>query len=146
VPRCQRDYEEYGPEDGELERGVVAGSLGSEDQAGYERHRERDSPVEAARFGVGPGVHGAHHLASIVGVGTVGLGRAVVADLGPSAVTDQAPPVIHLAPEEDLVLGGEEDQSPQGIPPLAAELQSQSPPAPSKISGYQRHPDYPKPR
>src|SRR5215212_6269788 len=52
VPRCQSDYEEYGSEDGELERGVVAGSLDREDQAGYERHRERDPPVEAARFGV----------------------------------------------------------------------------------------------
>ena len=55
VPRCQSDYEEYGPEDGKLERGVVADRLGSEDQAGYERHRERDSPVEAARFEWGQG-------------------------------------------------------------------------------------------
>jgi hypothetical protein len=107
VPRCQRDYEEYGPEDGELERGVVAGSLDREDQAGYERHRERDSPVEAARFGVGPGVHGAHHLASIVGVGTVGLGRAVVTDLGPAPVAYQPPLLVHLAPDEELVLGAD---------------------------------------
>src|SRR5215217_3146375 len=85
------------PEDGELERGVIADRLGREDQAGYERHGERDSPVEAARLGVGPGVHGAYDLPSFVGVRALGLGRTVIADLGSSAVAYQASLVVHLA-------------------------------------------------
>jgi hypothetical protein len=48
VPGCQRNDREHGPEDGELERGVVADRLDREDEAGYEGNGERDSPVEAA--------------------------------------------------------------------------------------------------
>src|SRR5215203_4063595 len=96
MPGCQPDDCEHHPEDGELERGVIA-----------ERHGHRDSPVEAARLGVGPGVHGAHDLPSFVGVRALGLGRTVVADLGPATVADQSPLVVHLAPDEELVLGAD---------------------------------------
>src|SRR5215204_7428455 len=107
VPSYEHDRSEHGPEDGELEWGVVASRLSGEDQTGYERHGERDTPVEAARLGVGPGVHGAHDLPSFVGVRALGLGRAVVADLGSAAVAYQASLVVHLAPEKELVFGAD---------------------------------------
>src|SRR5829696_405153 len=107
VPSYEHDRSEHGPEDGELEWGVVASRLSGEDQTSYERHGERDSPVEAARLGVGPGVHGAHDLPSFVGVGAVGLRGAVVADLGSAAVAHQPQLVIHLAPEKELVFGAD---------------------------------------
>src|SRR5215218_6563101 len=107
VPSYEHDRSEHGPEDGELEWGVVASRLSGEDQTGYERHGERDAPVEAARLGVGPGIHGAHDLPSFVGVRALGLGRAVVADLGPAPVSNQPSLVVHLAPDEELVLGAD---------------------------------------
>src|SRR5215203_6862497 len=104
MPGCQPDDREHHPQDGELERGVVADRLSREDQAGYERHRERDAPVEAPRLRVRPGVHRAYDLPPLVGVSALGLHGAVVANLGSGAVAYQAPPMIHLASEEDLVL------------------------------------------
>jgi hypothetical protein len=51
-----------------------------------------------------PGVHGAHHLSSLLRVGAIGLSRTVVTDLGFAPVADQASLVVHLAPEKGLVL------------------------------------------
>src|SRR3712207_9086587 len=47
---------------------------------------------------------GAYDLPSLVGVRTLGLGGAIVADLGPAPVADQPSFVVHLAAHEDLVL------------------------------------------
>src|SRR5215208_4153339 len=107
VPGHKHDDREHHPQDGELERGVVADRLSREDQAGYDGHRERDAPVEAACLRVRPGVHGAYDFTPLVGVSALGLGRAVVADLGPAPVAHQPPLVIHFAPDEELVLGAD---------------------------------------
>src|SRR5829696_4497022 len=107
VPSYEHDRSEHGPEDGEFEWSVVADRLGSEDQTGYDGHRERDAPVEAACLGVGPGVYGAHDFAPLVGVRALGLGRTIVADPGPAPVAHQPPLVIHFAPDEELVLGAD---------------------------------------
>src|SRR5215208_6512864 len=107
VPSYEHDRSEHGPEDGEFEWSVVADRLGSEDQTGYERHGERDAPVEAACLRVRPGVHGAHDFAPLVGVRALSLGRTIVADLGPAPVAHQPPLVIHFAPDEELVLGAD---------------------------------------
>src|SRR5215212_1108793 len=107
VPGHKHDDREHHPQDGELERGVVADRLSREDQAGYDGHRERDAPVEAACLRVRPGVHRAYDLPPLVGVSALGLHGAVLANLGSGAVAYQAPPMIHLASEEELVFGPE---------------------------------------
>src|SRR5918995_2500694 len=107
VPGHQRNHHERGSEDGQFQGSVVAERFGREDQAGYEDYGERDTAVEASRLGVGPRVNGTHDLPPLVGVRALGLGRAVVADLGPAPVANQPPLVIYLAPDEDLVLRGD---------------------------------------
>jgi hypothetical protein len=97
VPERQGDDQERYAEDGEFGRGVIAQGFDSEDHTCYEGDHQRDAAMEASRLGVGPGVHGAHDLAPVFGVGAVVLGGAVVADLGPCAVADETPLVVGLA-------------------------------------------------
>src|SRR5215203_2166769 len=83
----------------------MAQGFGGEDRASYQGDAERDDAVEAARLGVGPGVHGARNLASVFRVGAFALGGAVVADLGSCSVADEAQLVVCLGADEDLVFG-----------------------------------------
>src|ERR671913_422426 len=85
----------------------MAEDFGREDQAGYEGYGERDAAVKAPCLRVRPEVHGAYDLPSLVGVRTLGLGGAVVADLGPAAVADHPSLVVHLATHKDLILGAD---------------------------------------
>src|SRR5829696_5521382 len=54
VPGHKYDYGEHCTEDREFDWSAVADRLGREDQAGYDGHRERDAPVEAACLRVRP--------------------------------------------------------------------------------------------
>jgi hypothetical protein len=69
VPARHRHDHERGSENGQFQESMVAECLHRKHESREEDNDERDAAVEASRLRVGPGIHGAHDLPAIVGVG-----------------------------------------------------------------------------
>ena len=81
---------------------VVARRFDDEDQRGERDHEQGDGAVEAACFGMRPGIQGPDDLAAAVRVGAGRLARAPVADVRLGAVAHQPALVVELVRPEVL--------------------------------------------